>query len=156
MAKRKNQNPKHSAEDKASGEVRQREGTDKWGECHCFYLHIIRHWRPMGASCMLLCALSVLFFLSIDGNAAFAVLHDSVGGYYWGEGVSARSYTQGCPAGCANGAKRLYITFFYGGIGSGYVIAVIRRAVMSRRIEGWERWLAPDYCFYFIFLVYSP
>ena len=25
---------------------------------------------------------------------------------------------------------------------------------MSRRIEGWERWLAPDYCFYLIFLVY--
>jgi hypothetical protein len=44
--------------------------------------------------------------------------------------------------------------FFCGGIGSGYVIAVIRSAAMSRRIEGWERWLAPDYCFYLIFLVY--
>ncbi|MFZ4526250.1 MAG: hypothetical protein ACOYOE_12100 [Chlorobium sp.] len=32
MAKRINQKPKHSAEVKASGEVRQREGTDKWGE----------------------------------------------------------------------------------------------------------------------------
>lgn len=32
MAKRKNQNPKHNAEVKATGEVRQREGTDKWGE----------------------------------------------------------------------------------------------------------------------------
>ncbi len=60
----------------------------------------------------------------------------------------------GHPTGCANGAKCRYVTFFYGGIGSGYVIAVVRRAVMSRRIEGWERWLALGYCFYLIFLVY--
>ncbi len=32
MAKRKNQNPKHKAELKATGEVRQKEGADQWGE----------------------------------------------------------------------------------------------------------------------------
>jgi len=53
-----------------------------------------------------------------------------------------------------SGVQRLYVIVFCGGIGSGYVIAVIRRTVMSRRIEGWERWLAPGYCFYLIFLVH--